>query len=395
MTLPALEALETQLEQTTRPDPRPYSTRAWGELVAMDLPPVEYFWGSTFAAGQMQAIYGQGGLGKSRVSLNLARNQVLGLPFAGMDTGTRPLRHLLMGSENSIYRLQYDTQRQSRNLTPGEMEALSRHIRMATLEAPDDAFISLADPANVQRWIDTVEAFGPDVLWVDPFGDVRPGDANSDADTRWTITELLRIARKHNAGAGLVILSHARTGAKNILQAVGYDGANFGKDSKALYSCARAVINMAPGDETENPPLLLANSKNNNGPRFDPFAVRLDPETMLYSRDDEFDVQEWISDVQSAANGKRGGIRRRLSEDAAFDVLGDDTGTATEVRQKLRDAGATRDEADDLCKRLVTAGRWERWRPQLQHTAIFIGPPSAMDKRKRETAEQMQRRLNV
>lgn len=395
MTLPALEALEAQLEQTTRPDPRPYSTRAWGELVAMDLPPVEYFWGSTFAAGQMQAIYGQGGLGKSRVSLNLARNQVLGLPFAGMDTGTRPLRHLLMGSENSIYRLQYDTQRQSRNLTPGEMEALSRHIRMATLEAPDDAFISLADPANVQRWIDTVEAFGPDVLWVDPFGDVRPGDANSDADTRWAITELLRIARKHNAGAGLVILSHARTGAKNILQAVGYDGANFGKDSKALYSCARAVINMAPGDETENPPLLLANSKNNNGPRFDPFAVRLDPETMLYGRDESFDVESWLADVQTAAAGKRGGKRRTLSEEAALDVLGDDTGTATEVRQRLREAGATRDAADDLCKRLVTSGLWEQWHPNFKNAPTYIGPASAMKRRRAMVQEQQQGRLKV
>ena len=395
MTLAALETLEAQIEKTTRADPRPYSTRAWGELLNLNLPPVGYFWGQTFAAGQMQTIYGQGGLGKSRVALNLARNQVLGLPFAGMDTGTRPMRHLLMGSENSIHRLQYDTERQSRGLTSGELEALTKHIRMATLEAPDDAFISLADPANVQRWIDTVEAFGPDVLWVDPFGDVRPGDANSDADTRWTITELLRIARKHNAGAGLVILSHARTGAKNILQAVGYDGANFGKDSKALYSCARAVINMAPGDDTENPPLLLANPKNNNAQRFDPFAVRLDPETMLYSRDESFDVEAWLADVQTAAAGKRGGKRRKLSEEAALDVLGDDTGTATEVRQKLRDAGATRDEADNHVRCLVLVGSWEQWRPNFKNATTYIGTPAAMKRRRELVQEQQQGRLKV
>ena len=66
------------------------------------------------------------------------------------------------------------------------------------------------------------------------------------------------------------------------MEAVGYDGANFGKGSKALYSCARSVFNLAPGNEEENPQILVACPKNNDGPRPATFALMLDQTSMTY-----------------------------------------------------------------------------------------------------------------
>jgi 5S rRNA maturation endonuclease (ribonuclease M5) len=281
-----------------------YTTRGWGELCALDIKPQVYFLGNGFALGQVGVIFGQGGLGKSRVSLNIARNQVLGLGFAGLSTGTKPLRHLLMGSENSIHRLQHDVRKMSIGLRDDERAALNENIHLATLENPEDPFITLASPDNIARWKATIERRRPNVLWCDPWGDILDGEANSDEDTRATLQCLLRLLREVDHEAALVILAHSRTGARNVLQAVGYDAANFGKGSKALYSAARCVFNLAPGDETENPPVVVVMAKNNNGPRCEPFALSLDDGTMCYERDPFFDFGVWLESVNAQASGK-------------------------------------------------------------------------------------------
>jgi hypothetical protein len=59
------------------------------------------------------------------------------------------------------------------------------------------------------------------------------GEANSDEDARQTLSALRRLLRKVSPAAGMGILAHARTGARNIAQAMGYDAANFGKGSQS------------------------------------------------------------------------------------------------------------------------------------------------------------------
>lgn len=285
---------------------RPYSMRNWGELMRMDIKPPELIWGG-FTLGGVCVIFGQGGLGKSRLALNLARNQALGLTFAGLPTGSRPLRHSFIGSENSIHRLQNDVRRMSAGLSPEQVERLSAHLNLATLEGPEDSHISLASAVNVTRWQKTLEKWPPDVLWADPWGDVLAGEANGDEDTRATLATLRSLLRKVNNSAALGILAHARTGARNIMQAIGYDAANFGKGSKALYSSARCVWNLAPGDEADADVLVCVHAKSNDTPKELPFAVRLDPETMLYTREAAFDFEAWKDEVAARANGKGGG----------------------------------------------------------------------------------------
>jgi hypothetical protein len=177
---------------------------------------------------------------------------------------------------------------------------------------------------------------------------------------------------------------------------VGYDAANFGKGSKALYSTARCVWNLAPGDESDNPPLLLVHAKSNDSPKEKPFAVRLDPETMTYNREEGFDLDAWQADLSARSRGRRGPKKSpAMTEDQAADALGIKVGTSAEVIQILRDKGATRDEAKDLSARLVLAGVWEQWRPPVKNAATFIGPPDALMKKRAEVADRLQKKLKV
>ena len=371
----------------------PYTTRSWAELVQMDLPLLETLWGG-ISVGGTGAVFGQGGLGKSRLALNLARNQVLGMPFAGLPTCQRPLRHLMMGSENSIHRLQHDVRKMQSGLTGVQIDLLDAQIRLATLEQPGDPFISLSSPDNQEKWVATLTAWPPDMLWLDPWGDLLDGEANSDEDNRATLMALRRMLRKVNPPAGLVILAHSRTGAKNIAQAVGYDAANFGKGSKALYSAARSVWNLAPGDESDNPPVVGFHAKCNDGPREKPFALQLDANTMLYIPVPDFNFDAWQAGVSAKAAGKGSAKTAvRLALDDAYNALGDKTETKTGVLTVLRDAGATRDEAEDLARRLLADGRWESWRPPGRHSSTYVGPPDAIKQRKAEVADQVQRRI--
>ena len=363
---------------------RPYSTRSWAELSRMVLDPPPIVWGG-YALGAVGALFGQGGLGKSRMALNIVRNQVLGLPFAGMQTASGPLRHLMIGSENSIHRLIDDTRRMNTGLTPGQIELLGSNVRLATLEQPDDTSISLASPDNLDRWLKTLRDWPPDMLWVDPWGDVLDGDANSDDDARGTIAALRRVLRTANPAAGLVILAHARTGARNIAQAVGYDAANFGKGSKALHAAARCVWNLAPGDESDNPPVVCVHAKSNDCPKQRTVALRLDPDTRLYSPIEGFDLETWLADVGQRANGRCASKRKPgMTPDAAFAALGDSADTKTAVERLLRDKGATRDDAKDQVAKLLDSGRWVEWRDARKNAPTYVGPPSAIERKRAE-----------
>ncbi len=373
-------------------EPKPYTTRAWDELARLILEPPEIVWAG-WTLGALCVFFGVGGLGKSRLALDLARCQVLGWQFAGMDTAPRPLKHLFVGSENSIHRLQHDVRKMSGGLTPAQMALLGDHIRLATLEAFDDVNIAMT-ANNEGKWRATLEAFPPDVLWVDPFGDVLDGEANADDAIRSTLGNLRRLLRKVSPNAGLGVLAHSRTGAGNLLQAVGYDASNFGKGSKALFSAARVVWNLAPGDDGDDPPVVCVQAKSNDAQRVAPFAVRLDHDTMTYCRDDGFDFTAWQEDLAYQARGRRGQKKAAtLSAEEATEALGGEAYTSAEVVQKLRGAGATRDHAKDLIRKLTLDGVWETWRPPVKNPPVFVGLPGAIKAKQAEVRERLQGRL--
>ena len=337
------------------------------------MPPRKYIVGDLFACGQVQVIFGQGGLGKTRLATNVARNQVLRQPFLGMETGAAPMRHLFVGSENDVYRWQIDTRCHTKGCSAFQRQQLTDHIHLTTLENPGDSYINLGDKENVEKWRATLASWPPDVLWVDPWGDILIGDG-FDPEVRATISTLRKLASEVNPECGIVILAHARTGANNIAQATGFDAANFGKDSKALFSSARAVVNVAPFDASENPDLVWVPAKNNNARRTQPIRIRLDAETMLYSVVETLDVELWQADLKAYQKGRKKSAVE--FDDAAVTGLCSPPITKTELHAAIRKLGVTeRDTRAGIARLLRTEKIIEK--PAGGRNRKLIGTPQS------------------
>jgi len=332
-------------EKTNNPPPAPpYTVRSWGDIRTIVLPPRDCFLGEVFATACIQSIVGQGGVGKSRISLNLARNNVLEIPFCGLDTGNRK-KWLFVGNENSVLRWQRDIIAMSQGLTQEQIALLNSHIFLHCLEKPDDAFICLDSETVKQKWAQTIAAINPDILVCDPWGEIQFGDPNNDLDNRSSLRELIRISNKTNQKTGIIILHHARTGRANIIQAAGWDKGNFGKGSKALYSGSRAQINIAPADPDDHSRLVMVCAKSNDAIPFETRGLILDDETMTYDVDPCFDLEAWQNDVE----GKRQPGNSKGSIQDVVDGVADGKTTYKELIKHLADK-------NDMASR--TADKW-------------------------------------
>lgn len=307
-----------------------YTVRGIWSIIMDDLPPVENIWnGVALVPGAVVEVIGQPGLGKSRIVFDLARHQVLGEDFGGRKTLGRPLRWLFAGSENGITRLDRESKAFVLHLKPEEvrgmseterlelaaangftedrLKALDENVRTFTLENPEDFDISLLNEDNRRKLTATLAEHRPDVLVVDPWGDVIAGKELDDGDVRDTV----RILRGCLAGAELkktviFIVNHARMGAAEEAKARGSDEGNFGKNSKCLFSISRQVFNLRRASFDDNPDVEIINAKNNDGKKTPPLALRLDPNRMSYDLIEGFDHDEWQMTLDEAAkeNGR-------------------------------------------------------------------------------------------
>lgn len=287
------------------PAPKPFTVLSAAELLERELPEkVSILGDGIIVMGQLTSVLGQGGTGKSRYTMNLAKSQILGHDFAGFPTYPQPLKHLLIGTENSIHRQQSELRKMTASLTPEERALLGEHLFFHVVESMDDAFINFGSPEIAKKWEQTLEAIRPDVIYVDPFGEIVIGDVNKDADVRHTLRELTRICRRHNHDTAIIVVHHARTGRGNIAQAVGYDKGNYGLGSKALYSGVRSQINLAPADPEDSSRIVMSCGKSNDTKPFKPMGLKLNEATMTYEVDTLFDVDAWLSDVEGKQRGQ-------------------------------------------------------------------------------------------
>jgi hypothetical protein len=79
------------------------------------------------------------------------------------------------------------------------------------------------------------------------------------------------------------------------------DRASYGRGSKALHSWTRGQINVAPGSSTDNRMLLISPGKNSNGQEFQPFGIRLNPDTLIYELDEDFSLEQWEARLNGGA----------------------------------------------------------------------------------------------
>ena len=299
------EFIDPEFDAAAPPEVKPFTVWTISQFLAWEEPPdLNILGDGLLQKGGLAVVGGQGGVGKSRYALQLAICQALGLPFVGLNTHGEPQRWLFIGNENSISRMKSDLAAMLSQFSREQITILERHIFMQALVDTDDYFISLGDDEVKQRWIQTLATVKPTVLVADPFGNILMGDMLKDADVRKTIAELSRITRQVNPEMALVILHHARTGRQNIVQAVGWDKGNFLIGSKALFSAARTVINLAPGDKEDASRIVMSCGKSNNAKPFQSQGLRLNDATHFYEVDPDFDLEAWEADVSGERSGK-------------------------------------------------------------------------------------------
>ena len=265
-------------------------------------PPEEIWGGLRLAPGQLMEIIGGSGLGKSRMMLNLAVNQVLGRDFAGLPTCKRPLKWLFYGNENGFYRYRNDLRQMLKFCTADERERLRGHIFLPTMSKPMDAYVSFSDEQNRIKLKTTIRYRDADVVVLDPWGAVIDGDELDDGDVRKTIFEIMDVlaANVEKPTAG-IILNHSRNGIKELVDAAGFAAANYGKNSKAIFSVMRNVWNLRPAHFAEPVTKIeLIHAKSSDFAAYEPRAVDFDPNTFSYRLDHTFSHEAWQYELERA-----------------------------------------------------------------------------------------------
>ncbi len=297
---------------------------------------------------QVALLLGPGGVGKSRLNLQLAISQILGWEFIGFQTFGPPRRWLVMGNENSVERCKKELAKMLSGASTEERVLVAENLHLQALVDDSADSLSLDDPRAVALWKETAAIHKPDILTVDPWEAViSGGDCNDAAATRESVRVLRSIFSPHSQRFSMIIVHHAREGAEAARKAEGFDAGAFAKGSKTLRSIARFGINVAPEDPDDGGRVVLACGKINDGRKFSTRGAVLDEGTFTYALNSGFDVVAWRADVEGKQDGRSCCVRdvvtcveaglRKTGE--IVNQVKDDTGAgARTVKNRLKEA---------------------------------------------------------
>lgn len=256
------------------------------------------------AKGQPLVIAAQGGAGKSRMINQMAACITLGKRFLNFTVRSqpRPLRWLILQTENSVRRLQQERERLSAWLGTDGFRVVAQHVHILCPLKDNDSMMGLENPETVARIEKTIDALLPDIIAWDPLYSYSDGDLNKDVDMRAVCLAIGRLSKLRNPHRGYIVAHHALTGRTGIEKSMGFDRASFARNSKVLFNWTRAQINIVPATEDDNDSLIVSCAKCSDGKEFDPFAVRLNGETLIYECDETVDVAQWKRDLHAGSN---------------------------------------------------------------------------------------------
>ena len=298
--------------------PEKLSYRTPSEILAMQFDDGDIMLADRMLAeAEALALLGVGGLGKSRIVLQMAAAQIMGRPFLKLTTHGKPRKWLVIQTENSNRRLQDDLNR-LKQWCDKDWPLVEANLVIHTIEKEEDSLLQIEDLEAVARLEKLICEVNPDVVVWDPLKDTTWDDLNTDKVMANLLRTLCRLSRKLNPKRAVVIVHHAITGKSGAAKAAGMDRASFGRNSKVLHSFCRAAINIVPAEEDDNRKLIFFCGKNNNGPEFKPFAAELG-EDFIYRVDSDFDLEAW-KDEMGIASKSGGGLTK---DTAALQILRD------------------------------------------------------------------------
>jgi hypothetical protein len=336
------------------PGPRrraPLTIRSIAELRTLPDPLCELILANGYLErGERTAICGMGGIGKSRLIMQLAMMHRAGLPFLTWGTRAPALRWLFLQTENGNRRLKSDISAMLTAFTPEQQTAIETGIFLHTVECEDDGHLLLTDPDNHRRAIEAIQKESVDIVVWDPLRDCTSDDLNKDMAMSETLRLIRHITRAGDPRRTCLIIHHAGEGKAGVAKAIGYDRGAFGRNSKTLKTWARAQINVAPATPDDNSQIILASGKCNNFEEFSPVCARLNPQTMLYEVVEDFDFEAWRESLS--------GEGEKATTDTVLDILRDAGGglEKQEAIVRLQAAGIGRDHGRRLIQKAVAEG---------------------------------------
>ncbi len=284
---------------------KPLSLRSPLEILKMQFDPADLLLANGYLVkGSPLTILGQGGLGKSRFTLQLAVCSILGRDFLGWKTSGADVKWLFLQTENGCRRLKADLGKMMAGLSKAELAKVDANLRLHTIEHDEDTFVSLGSDSGRERVQQTIKSFPADVVVFDVLRDFGVGDLNNDADMAATCGAIGGVVRQGNPQRIPLVVHHATTGRAGIAKASGFDRSSFGRNSKVLLGWTRAQINLAPHGPDSNDVVIVTSGKANDFEEFKPFAVRLNPDTWQYEPAPDIDIEEWKQAIAGKGAGK-------------------------------------------------------------------------------------------
>jgi hypothetical protein len=165
---------------------------SWSDM--RDLPPVEYAIDGFVVSRGLSLLYGNSGIGKTFVALDMALSIASGMPWMGRET--RHGRVLFVETEGAFGLAERNE---------------SWQLRHGAAINPDIGYVlepvNLLDPKQVNEFIRGVQAFQPYQIFLDPLARLMEGgDENSGVDMGKSIGAMRRIATE--TGAGVLLVHH-------------------------------------------------------------------------------------------------------------------------------------------------------------------------------------------
>jgi hypothetical protein len=267
--------------------------------------PTNQIWpGGILTAGAAAAIIGAPGVGKSRLAFQAAVCTILGRPFLGWETRGRGKKWLFLQTENNGERLQFDLLRMTAGLSAEEDQLLQDCLHILKIDAMEFGSICMVEGhPDRQRIEETLAHYNPDIVVIDPLRDAGKGDPNKDDSMTETCRAIATVVQRGAPKRVPLIIHHGRTGKAEASKVFGDDSASFARNSKVLYGWLRSQINVAEAGIDHPGVVIVGCGKCSNGRKWEPFAARLDEETMCYTRlaPEEFDLTEWAGEAVAPA----------------------------------------------------------------------------------------------
>lgn len=286
----------------------PLSFLSFESVNALILPAEHNLLGDhVLAVGNIATFMAPGGVGKSSIIQQLAAacaaHHEHFLKWRITPT-LHAMRWLIIQAENSVYRLKRDSACIKNWIGPEAWKRFNEQVRILVPLNDADSFLDLDQPEVPIRLSQAIDLFQSQIIVFDALYNFSLRELSKGSEMLAAVSNCVRLAKRGNASRTPILLHHALPGSSGATRAVGFDRANYGRDSKVLHQLARSVVNITAASDDDNNQLLISCGKCSDGREFEPFAVKRDEETLIYSVDEKADVDAIVEHLRKPNKSK-------------------------------------------------------------------------------------------